>query len=245
MATQNQIPEELDYGISTTSRLLVMGTLVLFIIGGVLAVVGIGYNSQQKMYGGIVIIVIGVSMYTLTIMFTSIRGPPTGFELKGFEAVAKVKPATFRPALLSRLFYLIAAILFSSGCVLVIIGFNRGVYYLWIPGYAMSLFGFLAYTLTIMYGPMNVKPGAMVVAFPDDNLNRVIAGELEDAVGPRMGIITPGENGASFAPTLIGYEPLTPRGRQAYLPEQGIDVVPMANVARPAGRNVLPYPVRQ
>ncbi|XP_064486518.1 uncharacterized protein LOC135398890 isoform X2 [Ornithodoros turicata] len=129
---------------------------------------GVAHDTPLRIHAGLAISVLGVGVYTLILMFNTVLGPPSGIELRGFETIAKVKPATFRPSSLSKTIYAIAFVMFSVGCVMVVLGFRRRVLYMWIPGYALSVIAFLTYTMTVMYGPLDIKPGALIVAFPDD-----------------------------------------------------------------------------
>lgn len=86
------------------------------------------------------------------------------------EAVYKIKPAAFTPNRESRLALLIASVLFSAGCAMVIAGFKLTLQVLWVPGYSLAVIAFILYASVILYGPLDIKPGALIVAFPDDTV---------------------------------------------------------------------------
>ncbi|XP_065296855.1 uncharacterized protein [Dermacentor albipictus] len=163
-----QDPHKAHYGISQTSRLVLAVAFLCFAAGGTFAVVGVASHKQSRTIGGLCAMGLGVAIYTITVMFTNVTGPPSGFDLKDFESIEKIKPATFQPNLHSKLALTLAFGLFVAGCIMVVLGFNFDIMYLWIPGYSMSVIAFIVYTAVILYGPMTIKPGAIVVAFPDD-----------------------------------------------------------------------------
>lgn len=163
-----QDPLNAKYGISQTSRLVLAVALLCFAAGGVFAVIGVASQNHYKTIIGTCVMTLGSGIYTITIMFTNISGPPSGFDLKDFESIEKIKPALFYPNEKSKFALAMAFFLFVAGCVMVVLGFNFDVMYLWIPGYSMAVIAFIGYTAVILYGPMTIKPGAIIVAFPDD-----------------------------------------------------------------------------
>ncbi|XP_064472790.1 uncharacterized protein LOC135387606 [Ornithodoros turicata] len=200
--TSWQPAEKVEYGISRTSRVLLACTFFLFVLGGVLSVVGVAEMEPIKIYGGLIVTVIALGMYTLIVMYTRVYGPPSGFQLKGLETLAKVKPATFKPAPESQCLLILAFGLFTSGCICVIMGFKLAVIYMWIPGYCLSVVGFLVYTAAVVYGPLTIKPGALVVAFPDDNLP--IPGNASVETPPEMRKRREGRKESLYETSFIG-----------------------------------------
>lgn len=169
--TSRKLAPKLRYGISRTARILLTCAFVLFVLGGTVSVLGVAQTEPIKAYSGLVLSVLAVGMYTLIVMFARVRGPPTVLKTgASIEGLKKVKPATFRPARKSQALFVIAFTLFSIGCASAVLGFRFGVPYLWIPGYGSSMAGFLLYTGTSMFGPLIIKPGALVVAFPNDRM---------------------------------------------------------------------------
>lgn len=167
-----QDPHKVQYGISQTSRLVLAAAFLCFAAGGTFAVIGVASQRHYRTIAGTCAMTLGVGIYTITIMFANITGPPSGFDLKDFESLEKIKPATFQPNMRSKLALIVAFFLFVGGSVMVVLGFNFDIMYLWIPGYSMSVIAFIGYTAVILYGPMTIKPGAIVVAFPDDAVPR-------------------------------------------------------------------------
>lgn len=163
-----QEPGKAKYGISQSSRLVLAIALLAFASGGVLSVFGVATQRPVRTIVGVITMAVGVGTYTITIMCATVTGPPSGFDLKDFETVERIKPASFSPNRQSKLVLTFAFLLFVGGCVMVILGFNFDVVYMWIPGYSMAVIAFITYTAVILYGPMTIKPGAIVVSFPDD-----------------------------------------------------------------------------
>lgn len=163
-----QDPLKAQYGISQTSRLVLCVAFLCFVAGGTFAVIGVASQRHYRTIAGSCAMALGAGIYTITIMFTNVTGPPSGFDLKDFESLVKIKPATFQPSRRSKFALTLAFFLFVGGSVMVVLGFNFDIMYLWIPGYSMSVIAFIGYTAVILYGPMTIKPGAIVVAFPDD-----------------------------------------------------------------------------
>lgn len=163
-----QEPGKAVYGISQSGRLVLVIALLAFVAGGTLSVVGVASQKTVQIVVGVCIMTVGVGTYTIAIMFTSVTGPPSGFDLKDFETVEKIKPASFSPNRQSKLALTFAFFLFLGGCVMVVLGFNFDVAYMWIPGYSMAVIAFIAYTAVVLYGPMTISPGAIIVSFPDD-----------------------------------------------------------------------------
>ncbi|KAK8776145.1 hypothetical protein V5799_030510 [Amblyomma americanum] len=161
-------PLNAKYGISQTSRLVLAVALLCFAAGGVFAVIGVASQNHLKTIIGSCVMTLGSGIYTITIMFTSVSGPPSGFDLKDFESIYRIKPASFYPNFKSKLALSLSFFMFVGGTIMVVVGFNFDVMYLWIPGYSMAVIAFIGYTAVILYGPMVIKPGAIVVAFPDD-----------------------------------------------------------------------------
>lgn len=163
-----QEPGKAKYGISQASRLVLAIALLAFAAGGVLSVVGVASQKTIQIIVGVCIMSVGVGTYTIAIMFTRVTGPPSGFDLKDFETVEKIKPASFSPNRQSKLALTFAFLLFVGGCVMVVVGFNFDLVYMWIPGYSMAVIAFITYTAVVLYGPMTIKPGAIIISFPDD-----------------------------------------------------------------------------
>ncbi|KAH7966458.1 hypothetical protein HPB49_016497 [Dermacentor silvarum] len=163
-----QDPHKAQYGISQTSRLLLAVAFLCFAAGGTFAVLGVASQKHYRTIAGSCAMALGVGIYTITVMFTNVSGPPSGFDLKDFESIETIKPATFQPNLHSKLALALAYGIFVTGSIMVVLGFNFDIMYLWIPGYSMSVIAFIGYTAVILYGPMTIKPGAIIVAFPDD-----------------------------------------------------------------------------
>lgn len=163
-----QDPLKAQYGISQTSRLVLAIAFLCFAAGGTFAVIGVASQRHYRTLAGLCAMALGAGIYTASIMFTNVTGPPSGFDLKDFESLVKIKPAKFQPNRRSKFALILAFFLFVGGSVMVVLGFNFDIVYLWIPGYSMSVIAFIGYTAIILYGPMTIKPGAVVVAFPDD-----------------------------------------------------------------------------
>ncbi|CAN7941391.1 unnamed protein product, partial [Ixodes hexagonus] len=167
----SRVPE-ISYGISPTSRMVLLIGILFFVLGGSLSVIGVATDEERKWVVGVGLLVLGVAVYTLTIMLAEVTGPPSGFDLQDFETLYKIKPASFHPSRESRFVLILAFLLFSSGSTMVISGFKLSLLYLWIPGYSMAVVAFVIYTAVVLYGPLTVTPGALIVAFPDDTVAR-------------------------------------------------------------------------
>ncbi|XP_064476229.1 uncharacterized protein LOC135390197 [Ornithodoros turicata] len=204
-----QDAEDTLYGISETSRVLLIAAFIVFVVGGAASIGGVAYSASVVMYSGLVVCILGVGMYTIVVMFTTINGPPAGIELRHFEAVVKVKPATFRPSFVSKCLHAAASAMFSTGCVMVVLGFRHRVLYMWIPGYTLSLLAFLLYTMTVMYGPLDIKPGAVIIAFPDDNVLNFFGEEEEEFMPPMHGK-SPGSQSRDPMAGLLSRDARTP-----------------------------------
>ncbi|CAN8011891.1 unnamed protein product [Ixodes pacificus] len=163
-----QAPPPISYGISLNARLLLLAGALLFVLGGTFAVTGVAMDDELKWCAGVGIMVLGVTVYTLIIMFAEVTGPPSGTDLSELKTVLKVKPASFHPNRGSRMVLFLAGVLFSSGSTMVVSGFKLSMPYLWIPGYSMSVIAFVVYTAVVLYGPLTITPGAIIVAFPHD-----------------------------------------------------------------------------
>lgn len=53
---------------------------------------------------------------------------------------------------------------------MVILGFKLSLHVIWVPGYMLAVVAFIIYTAVVLYGPIDIKPGAIIVAIPDDAL---------------------------------------------------------------------------
>lgn len=76
-------PPPVQYGISQGSHMVLLVSFLCFVLGGALSVIGVSADDSAKWLGGLFIMIMGIVIYTCTIMYASVYGPPSGFDLKG------------------------------------------------------------------------------------------------------------------------------------------------------------------
>lgn len=82
-------PPAVQYGLSQSSHMMLLIGFLCFVLGGVFSVIGVVSDQLDKSIGGLVVMVVGIGVYTCTIMFANVSGPPSGFNLQGISALSQ------------------------------------------------------------------------------------------------------------------------------------------------------------